>query len=415
MRTVFRIITIILIQLFVVSGSSGQGLPTASPEECGFSSERLQRIDAVMQSYVEENKLPGMLTLVARKGRVVHLGSYGRMRSDQAMETDMIGRIASMTKPITSTAVMILYEEGHLLLTDPVSKYLPQFENLKVYVSGEGEDMILEDPERQMTIHDLLTHTSGLTYGFFGDTPVDKFVRNSSMSSKDLEHMVNTLGGLPLLFQPGDHWNYSVSTDVLGYLVEVVSGSPFDQFIEEQILGPLGMFDTGFFVAKDKLNRVMPVYSLDEEGALVAGQLNRVPTKTPELLSGGGGLYSTISDYARFAQMILNGGELDGARILGRKTVDLMLSNHLSEEQMARSLRGRGVGFGLGFSVVTNLTETRIIGSNGAASWAGINNTFFSVDPEEDLVWILMTQFSPFKYYKIQDEFKVLVYQALID
>jgi len=414
MKTMKIQIVVLLILVLFIHSTYSQGLPVGTPEEVGISSERLDRINPVLLSYIDENKLPGMATLVARDGKVVHLGTYGKMRPDKAIDDQAIFRIASMTKPITSVAVMILYEEGHFLLDDPVLKYIPEFDSMKVFQSvGDGE-LVLADAKRPVTIHDLLTHTSGLTYGFFGNTPVDSMVRNSGMWLGDLEHMISTLGDLPLLFQPGEKLNYSVATDVLGYLVEVISGTTFDRFLEERIFGPLGMDETGFYVPEDKMDRVMPVYRLDKKGKLKAGNLNNVPNEPPNLLSGGGGLYSTISDYARFAQMMLNDGELEGARILGPKSVDLMLSNHLSEDQMNIKTNFPGVGFGLGFSVVVDLPQTLSIGSLGSAGWSGIYNTFFTIDPSEGLIFILMTQFSPFNYYKIQEEFKVLVYQSLM-
>jgi len=414
MKTMKIQIVVLLILVLFIHSTYSQGLPVGTPEEVGISSERLDRINPVLLSYIDENKLPGMATLVARDGKVVHLGTYGKMRPDKAIDDQAIFRIASMTKPITSVAVMILYEEGHFLLDDPVLKYIPEFDSMKVFQSvGDGE-LVLADAKRPVTIHDLLTHTSGLTYGFFGNTPVDSMVRNSGMWLGDLEHMISTLGDLPLLFQPGEKLNYSVATDVLGYLVEVISGTTFDRFLEERIFGPLGMDETGFYVPEDKMDRVMPVYRLDKKGKLKAGNLNNVPNEPPNLLSGGGGLYSTISDYARFAQMMLNDGELEGARILGPKSVDLMLSNHLSEDQMNIKTNFPGVGFGLGFSVVADPPQTLSIGSLGSAGWSGIYNTFFTIDPSEGLIFILMTQFSPFNYYKIQEEFKVLVYQSLM-
>lgn len=404
-----------LLQFFLINIAVSQGLQEVSPEEVGLSSERLERINPVMQSYIEENKFPGMVTLVARRGKVVQLGTYGKMRLDMAMNKDAIFQIASMTKPITSVAVMMLFEEGHFLLDDPVSLYLPQFENQSVFSGMENGEMVLEKPLRPVSIKDLLTHTAGLSYGLFSNTPVDSMIRISGMWFGDLEHMAENLGPIPLLFQPGDHWHYSLATDVLAYLVEVVSGLPFNQYLDERIFGPLGMNDTDFFVPEDKRERIMPIFSLNEEGIFESRSLRSVPQTPPKFLSGGGGLYSTISDYARFAQMILNGGELEGARLLGNKTVELMLTNHLTEAQMNLKPVSPGVGFGLGFSVIENLELTGNIGSEGAAGWSGINNTLFTVDPKEDLLFILMTQFSPYDIDRIRTHFSTLVYQSLIE
>ena len=356
-----------------------------------------------------------MVTLVAREGKVVHLGTFGKMRSDMAMKPDAIFQIASMTKPITSVAVMMLFEEGHFLLDDPVSDYLPQFEQQQVYSGMEAGELVFEEAHRPVRIKDLLTHTSGLSYGLFSSTPVDSMIRQSGLWFGDLEHMAESLGPIPLLFQPGDHFHYSLATDVLGYLVEVVSGQPFDSFLRERIFGPLGMNDTDFYVPEGKLDRVMPVFYTNEYGELDARSLNSIPKAAPKFLSGGGGLYSSVSDYARFAQMILNGGELDGARLLGHKSVELMLSNHLTAGQMEKKPVAPGVGFGLGFSVLEALPLSGNIGSEGAAGWSGINNTFFTVDPAEDLLFILMTQFSPYKIDRIRKHFTALVYQSLTE
>jgi len=415
MKSIKRFMTLVLVQCLVVNIALPQGLPEAMPEEMGLSGERLDRISPVMQGYIEENVFPGMLTLVAREGQVVHLGTYGKMRSDMAMNPDAIFRIASMTKPITSVAVMMLFEEGHFLLDDPVSNYIPQFSEQKVYTGMESGELVLEEPHRPVSIKDLLTHTAGLSYGLFSNTPVDSMIRESGLWFGDLEQMANALGSIPLLFQPGDHYHYSLATDVLGYLVEVVSGQPFDSFLRERIFEPLGMDDTDFYVPEEKMDRVMPIFYLNKDGVLEARSLSNIPKAPPKFLSGGGGLFSSISDYARFAQMILNGGELEGARLLGYKTVDLMLSNHLTDEQMKKKPVSPGVGFGLGFSVLEDLTLAGNIGSVGEAGWSGIYNTFFTVDQEEDLLFILMSQSSPYNIDRIRKHFTTLVYQSLIE
>ena len=397
-----------------------------APEKVGLSSARLSRIGPVMQRYVDQHKLAGIVTMIARHGKVAHLERFGMMDLDTAkpMQFDTIFRIYSMTKPITSVALMMLYEEGRFQLNDPVTRFLPEFKKVQVWM-GEGE---LADPIREITIHDLLTHTAGLSYGVYEDTrvPVDKLYDQAGLFDGDitLEEMVRRIADLPLVHQPGQAWWYSVATDVVGYLVQVISGMPFDVFLEERILGPLGMEDTGFYVPAGKLDRLATLYGAAEDGGLkelvntsVVGDY----TKPPRLLSGGGGLVSTASDYVRFSQMLLNGGELDGVRLLGRKTVELMTINHLPDAlipiRMAPYDTMHGYGFGLGFRVLMDVAQSGMLGSEGVYRWGGWASTAFFIDPKEELIALLLPQFIPSgaARYPIDSEFQTLVYQALVD
>ncbi len=394
------------------------GLPTTTPEKVGLSSERLQRIGPVMQRYVQDNKLAGLLTMIARHGRVVHFETYGMMdrEAEKPMQRDAIFRIYSMSKPITSVAVMMLYEEGRFQLDDSVSKYIPEFKDLKVYTEGTSGNMQVVPLERDMTIRHLLTHTSGLTYGFFSNTPVDSLYLKAEVLSNEgtLQDMIDKLSHIPLLYQPGSTWHYSVSIDVLGYLVEVLSDMPFDQFLAQRIFQPLGMKDTGFYVPEDKVHRFAANYGPDENGEITV--IDKPTTsefaKPTRFFPGGHGLVSTASDYIRFAQMLLNGGELEGTRLLGRKTVEFMMTNHLPEELVVSWFPG--AGFGLGFAVITDVVKTGVLGSEGLSFWAGAANTYFWIDHHEELITMVWTQFMPTGYYQLPSEFLVLTYQAIV-
>jgi len=402
---------------------------TATPEEMGFSASRLSRIGAVMQGYVDQNQLAGVIAAVARHGKVVYRERFGMMdvKAAKPMQFDTIFRIYSMTKPITSVALMMLYEEGRFQLADPVSKYIPEFSRVKVFEGVAEAGLQVVDLEREITIRDLLTHTAGLGYGFAQDSPVESMYRESHffeaplyLLEVSLREMVRRLVELPLLCQPGAGWRYSVATDVVGYLVELISGMPLDAFLEEKIFKPLGMEDTGFYVPKAKLDRFAALYGPADGGGL---ELMDAPftspfTKAPAGLSGGIGLVSTATDYMRFAQMLLNAGELDAARLLGRKTVELMRTNHLPDESIPIQIRPHtlhGCGFGLGFRVLVLAAQAGRLGSAGEFGWGGYASTSFMVDPAEGLVGLLLTQLAPSRYYPIRDDFKVMVYQALVD
>ena len=385
------------------------GIPRAVPEEVGMSAARLERIAPVMQSWVDNGEIPGALTMIARKGRLVHFEKFGMqdVASAKPIEFDTIFRIYSMTKPITSVAVMMLYEEGHFQLNSPVSEFIPAFKDMKVY-ANHGDAIV--DAEREMTIKHLLTHTSGLIYGGDWVHPINDRYRAANFFTGDLAHMANELGKIPLLHQPGDAWNYGMSTDVLGYLVEVVSGMPFAEFLKKRIIEPLGMVDTDFSVPEEKADRYATLYEPSEDGGIQV--IKNAPVSSGPLSffhAGGAGLQSTAADYLRFCQMMLNNGELDGVRLLGRKTVELITMNHISEDW--QPLWRTGCGFGLGFAVVTDVADTHALGSLGTYSWGGLASTTFWIDPVEKLIAILMTQLigdSPF-----HAQFRVLTYQAL--
>ena len=391
------------------------------PESVGFSSRRLARINVVMQRYVDEQKLAGMVTLVARRGQVVHFEKFGMADREAGtpMTLDTIFRIYSMTKPITSTAILMLFEEGLLRLTDPISRYIPAFGQVKVLDNTVGSGVRLVDLARPITVRDLLTHTAGLSYGFDEGVYIDDLYRQHLWgpleANPDLTpaEIVGAVAKLPLVYQPGTQFRYSFATDVLGYLVQVVAGMPFDQFLQQRIFEPLGMVDTDFWVPSEKVDRFAAVYSQDELGGLKVldtPDINHYthPTQCP---SGGGGLVSTAGDYLRFAQMLANKGELEDVRLLGRKTVELMMTNHLADGVY----ESPGQGFGLGGSVLLDLGKSQTLGSVGTFGWGGAANTNFWVDPKEEMVGILMVQFMPSDTYPVTPDYRILTYQALVD
>lgn len=395
---------------------------STSPEDVGLSGTRLYKIDHLTQRYIDEGKLPGTITLVARRGEIVHQSCQGKMdiEADRDMDDDTIFRIYSMTKPVTSVALMMLYEDGQFQLDCPVSRYIPGLRDLKVH-SDNG----LIATEREMTIRDLLTHTSGLTYGFMHASPVDAMYRDQQVEqSANLEEMVEKLCDIPLLFSPGSRWSYSVATDVCGYLVQKISDTPFDEFLREQIFEPLEMEDTGFHVPEDKVHRLAANYErIDGDGMrLVDSPENSVFAQPRGMFSGGGGLVSTAADYFRFAEMLRGGGLYDGVRLLGRKTVELMTMNHLPTggdlTSMGQAVFSEtpydGIGFGLGFSVMLDPSKAQILGTPGEFAWGGAASTYFFVDPAEELTVMLLTQLMPSSSYPIRRELRVLAYQSLI-
>ena len=394
-------------------------LSRTEPEKMGLSSKCLSQVNILMQKYVDENKLPGMIAMVARHGKVVSFEKFGLMDTGKPMQLDAIFRIASMTKPITSVAVMMLYDEGYFQLDDPVSKYIPEFEDLKAFSSIDKTGITLVNQDKPMTIRNLLMHTSGLTSGG-ENTPVDSIYIAANLSDGTLKDMIQKLAKIPLLYQPCTRWQYSRSTDVLAYLVEVISGKPFNVFLQERIFKPLKMEDTGYFVSKEKLNRVSSVYSLDANSGikvLTNPEINNVSAPVT-FFSGNGGLLSTSTDYMIFSQMLLNKGEFNGVRLLKSKTVDLMTANHILNERMPNDdFFGpllAGMGYGLGFAVLKENHQSNFIGSAGSYWWAGSANTYFYIDPKEDLILIFMTQFVPNFYYPICKEFRELVYKSII-
>ena len=393
-------------------------LPWAEAAAVGVSADGLDLIAPAMQRWVDEGRVSGIVTMVARRGRLVHWNAVGasEIESGDSLEINDIFRIYSMTKPVTSVAVMMLAEEGKLAIEDPVSRYLPAFADVQVYT----EDGTVA-PRRAMTVQDLLRHTSGLGYGSpLGRTPVDAMYDEAGVFSSDLATLVERVAALPLIDHPGGRWNYSVSTDVLARLVEVVSGQPFDEFLSERIFVPLDMTDTGFFVPPDKLERFTAVYTGGGGGRLrvMDPVIGTSYGSKPALLSGGGGLVSTAADYVRFAQMILNGGELQGTRLLQAETVELMRSNHLADELIPIGF-GRpneGYGFGLGFSVLVDEDASPVPDNDGVFRWLGIASTYFWIDPEAELIGLVMTQLFPAGLGgAMEAEFQTLVYDALLD
>jgi CubicO group peptidase (beta-lactamase class C family) len=403
----------------------------ARPEDVGLSSERLARIDRhLLEHYVDKKKIAGALTLVARQGQITYLSPVGLMDRERGkpMREDTIFRIYSMTKPITSVALMTLYEEGRFMLGDPVHKLIPEWRDLGVYVAGVYPDFMTERCERPMRIRDLMCHMSGLTYGFMMRSNVDHAYRKldvgGAAAQGTLRDMIEKLATLPLEFSPGTRWNYSVSTDVLGYLVEVLSGARFDDYLREKIFEPLGMVDTGFTVPAEKVERFAANYERrpDKTVVLEDDPADSRYTRPRSFLSGGGGLVSTAADYQRFCQMLLNGGELDGRRILGRKTIELMTMNHLPEgKDLGELSLGRlsetnmeGVGFGLGFSVCLDPAKAQMIDSAGEYAWGGAASTGFWIDPREEMAVIFMTQLMPSNTFNFRGQLKALTYSALI-
>lgn len=410
------------------------------PESLGLSSERLGRIASFLdERYIKPGKLPCAQVQVWRRGKLAYdtvLGLADRERGTP-LKADSLFRIYSMTKPVTSVAFMMLVEEGKVALDEPVAKYIPAWADLGVFAGGTDAGWATTRPTRPMLIIDLLRHTSGLTYGFQQQGAVDAAYRKLKVGEDlrygTLDEFIDKLATIPLNFSPGEAWNYSVSTDVLGYLIGKISGMPFDRFLQERIFGPLGMVDTGFTVPADKAGRLTACYAAGALGTKGVKQglpdLQDDPVKSPYLAetgfhSGGGGLVSTAADYMKFARMLLNGGELDGVRLLGPKTLQLMASNHLpggkdlnafATRSMFSEATYAGVGFGLGFGVTIDLPATMLAGSVGDFFWGGAASTFFWVDPKEDLAVVFLTQLLPSSAWPVRRELRTLVYSALTE
>jgi CubicO group peptidase (beta-lactamase class C family) len=402
------------------------------PEDVGLSSARLARIGEHWQRYVDAGTLAGTLTLIARRGRIAYCDARGHLEIERRrpVTPEAVWRIYSMTKPITSVALMMLYEHGRFQLDDPVHCFIPSWKDLTVFTGGQHPSFATTSAARPMTIRDLLTHTSGLTYGFMERSGVDAAYRTLGVADRarlgyTLADLIATLGELPLEFSPGTRWNYSVATDVVGYLVEVISGQRLDAFLAEHVFQPLDMRDTGFVIRDDQVPRFAASYERQADGRL---KLIDDPThsqyRRASFLSGGGGLVSTAVDYQRFASMLVNGGELDGGRLLGRKTVELMTANHLPGDQdlSALALPGMftqapyvGFGFGLGVAVLQSPARAHTPGSPGAYGWDGAASTTFFVDRAEELTAIFMTQFMPVSALPLRRELRVLTYAALVD
>ena len=393
-------------------------LPLATPESQGLSSERLERLHAGIQRFVDEGKHAGAVSLVARNGRIVDWRAYGKrdLEAGLPMEKDTICRIYSMSKIVTSVAVLSLLEEARFRLDDPIGDYLPELARMKVLTGGTVEKPLLADAKVPITIRHLLTHTSGLTYDF-GDGTIDKIFREvKPFEAASMGEFLQRVSRLPLAHEPGERFTYGVSTDVLGALVEKVSGRSLAEFMEERIFRPLGMKDTGFGVPEAKRGRLAKVYEKSPDGGLrpVKWLLEREPVLLPKLLSGGGGLFSTTGDYLRFMQMLLNGGELDGARVLSPKTVELMMANHLTFA--SRPFRDNpSEGFGLGGAVRVDLARDGGLGSVGQFGWSGMATTYASLDPKEQTVALLFVQHLPYDEHEVFWRFSTLFYQAVVD
>ncbi|MBL6636009.1 MAG: beta-lactamase family protein [Ilumatobacteraceae bacterium] len=398
----------------------------------GFDTSRLRRIDSHFQRYVDDGRLAGWQVMVSRHGELAHHSTYGLRDLEQGtpFTDDTVVRLYSMTKPLTTLAAMQLVEEGVLQLKDPVAKYVPSFAHTQVYRSGSVQKPMTEPQTLPMLVWHLMTHMSGLTYGFHNTHPVDAMYRNQGFEwgqpeDLDLAACCERWAELPLVFQPGTEWNYGVSTDVLGRVVEVASGLDLEEYFQERILGPLGMVDTSFYIDdENRKSRLAELYvpSPETGAATRAPDLLRRPDR-PAMLSGGGGLYGTAADYLRFCQMILNGGVLDGERVVGRHTLSYMGRNHLPGnvdlEAIGRPLFAEsafvGVGFGLGFSVVLDAAASKVPSTAGEMAWGGAASTAFWVDPQEDLAVVFLTQLLPSSTHPIRPELKQLVYQGLAD
>ena len=397
-------------------------MKVVNPESLGLDSTVLENIRKYLNdTYVEDGKYVGTMTLVSRKGEVAYLDSIGFMDRENAkpMQEDSIFRIYSMSKAITSIAIMQLFEKSKFRLDDPVYWYIPSWKNLRVYQSGIYPNFLTSRPKRHMTIRDLLTHMSGLTYDFMYKSNVDAAYRKTKVQQAgSLEEFVEILSTLPLEFSPGDKWNYSVSTDVLGYLVEVMSGMKLEEYFKEYIFEPLEMTDTSFSCPEEKLDRLASLYEHIPNGE---PRLLEIPFLNTKMASGGGGLFSTMSDYHNFCSMLVNQGEFNGTRLIGRKTLELMTVNHLPDNQdlteMSESAFSEtpyaGVGFGLGFSVMLDPAKSQTISDIGEYGWGGAASTVFFINPKEDMFVIFLTQLLPSSTYQVRRELRSLVYSAL--
>ena len=403
----------------------------AAPEDVGMSSARLGNVTRLVQRYIDDGRLPGALSLVARRGKLVHFETYGRMDDarQKPVRPDTIFRFYSMTKPIVSVGLMMLYEQGFFQLEDPASRFIPELKNLKVITDGMPGDFQTRDATREMSIRDLLMHTSGLV-GRDAATTVASLYRRAGIKGLDsdfpLRELPGKLANIPLQVDPGTQWIYGISTDLIGLLCEIISGMPLDEYLEERILGPLGMVDTGFSVPSSKLDRFAACYGPDPDGSprykLVDDPETSGYSQPRTYFSGSGGLVSTAGDYYRFCSMLLNGGELDGVRILGPRTLDLMTLNHLpggkdlaTVAQSAGETGREGIGFGLGFAVLLDPAVAQLIGTPGEFYWGGAASTAFFVNPKEELVMVFLTQLRPSSTYPIRRELRATIYSAITE
>ncbi len=396
------------------------GLPTTTPESVGMSSERLERIAPVMRQYIDEELVAGTVTLIARKGQVVHFEAHGNMDAENEvpMRKDAIFRIASMTKPITSIALMMLWEAGKFQLRDPVAKFLPEFSDQMVSTTGDASAKTgkLVPVDRPANVRDMLTHTAGMANNYVGN--VEAYRAQSRVRPDDtLESLIKRLAALPLNYQPGTEWQYSAATDVVGRLVEVMSGMPLDQYLKEKVFDPLDMPDTHFFLDNTKGGRLTAQYTPGEDKKIVlqdpGSDESRWISGPKKVFRGAGGLVSTARDYVRFQQMVLNGGELDGVRLLAPSTVSLILESHTGD--MPLWLAGPGMGFGLGYGVIMDRGAAATPLSEGSGYWGGAYCTISWIDPEQEIVGVLMTQVRPYTHINIRQDFQVLTYQAIVE
>ena len=442
-----RDLMLVVAVMLMIAPVSAKEIGSAKPERQGFSSERLEKLTQLMNAKVDDGTMVGGMGMIARNGKIIYSETYGQAdrEAGKAMTDDAIFRIYSMTKPITGVALMMLYEEGKFRLNDPIAMYIPEMANLQVALStagtgivsdgttsttiGSGDESLVgqtRKPTRQPTIRDLMTHTAGLTYGVFGNTEVDQAYREAGLlGDMDLKAFVTALGKLPLQYDPGSQWHYSVSVDVQGYLVEVLSGMKFSEFLQQRIFGPLDMKDTAFKVNEGNKDRLTQLYK--PEG-VTAGNFFAPSTGDglevadafvsagyiygSKFESGGGGLIATARDYLRFSQMMLNGGVLHGVRILSPKTVDLMTTNHIGD--LGLIFGRKGIGFGLGFAVVLNPGDVGEVSSAGEYNWGGAAGTRCWVDPQEQLIGLFMVQSIPHRT-RLAGDFKVMTYQALVE
>lgn len=404
-------------------------LDTPQPHKAGFSQQRLQRLSAMLQGYIDRREIAGIAAAVSRRGQLAYLETFGMqdIEAGKPLQLDTIYRMASTTKPVTAVAAMMLYEEGHFHLNTPISKFIPPFQDVQVFAGYRDGEPYFELLERELTFRHLFTHTSGMSYGWNPDDPVDRLYQENGRCMEDekvpptMENIVNSLSVLPLAFQPGSHWRYSMSIDVLGRLVEIISGQPLDVFFKERIFKPLGMVDTDFYVPPEKEHRLAALYghSREEPGPLVRRE-DHTPRQRPVTLWGGGGLVSTIGDYIRFGGMLANGGALDEVRLLSPSTVRLFSINHAPLEALPygfveNDLYHAGYGYSLGTRVLMDVSKTGQAGSVGEFGWDGAFSTYLFVDPQQAMFGVFMTQHDPNNFYPLHPQFKQMVYQALVD
>lgn len=403
----------------ITPDARARDLTTAAPESVGVSTERLRRLEGAMKRVVDDKQIAGIVSLLVRHGKVVHFNAVGQkdVRKPDPIQKDSIFRIYSMTKPVTGVAMMMLYEEGKWRLEDPVSRHIPEFARLKVY-AGQNTDGTpkLEDARRSMTMRELMTHTAGLGYILSAANPVDRMYIDANVlnAGAPLQAMIDGLAKLPLIAQPGTRWAYSIAVDVQGYLVEKLSGQTFAEFLRTRVFDPLGMKDTGFYVPQEKLSRLALVHNGGPNGTLTVDENRPNPTTIPVGPSGGGGLFSTAMDYARFSEMLLGGGQLNGVRLLAPRTVEMMRTNHVNPEPL--KTMGAGVGWGMDFQVVMDAAAAGEPYSNGSYNWYGIAGTWFWIDPVEDFAFIGMLQHQNLGTARtVHGLSRNLVYQALVN